>query len=95
MAIPRAVLRIYKEAPGKKKRREWRWSFIVNGRVMADSAEGYAQKQTARRAWRKLYTRIVGKVFSVREEGTTDAVNPRLVTPVARKRTARKGTKKK
>lgn len=68
MASPRAVLRIYKEAPGKKKRREWRWSFIVNGRIMADSAEGYAQKQTARRAWKKLLGRVTSKKFTVREE---------------------------
>lgn len=69
MAVPRATLRIYKEAPGKKKRREWRWSFLVNGRIMADSAEGYAQKQTARRAWRKFLARVTGKAFVVKEEG--------------------------
>ena len=68
MAVPRARLRIYKEAPGKKKRQEWRWSFLVNGRIMADSAEGYAQKQTARRAWQKFLARVVGKSFTVHEE---------------------------
>lgn len=66
--IPRATLRLYQEAPGAKKRREWRWSFAVNGRIMADSAEGYAQKQTARRAWRKFHARVTGRRFAVRED---------------------------
>lgn len=97
MAIPRAVLRIFK---GKGTKNAWRWSFAVNGRIMADSAEGYAQKQTARRAWRKLYTRVIGKQFAVKEDGTPEPVNPRLATAVKKavkktaKKTARKAAKK-
>lgn len=30
---------------------EWRWRFVSNGRIMADSAEGYVKKSNARRAW--------------------------------------------
>lgn len=99
-AVPRASLRIYK-GKGKGTGNAWRWSFSVNGRIMADSSEGYAQKQTARRAWRKFYTRVVGAKFAIHEDGVTGA-NPRLtkvVTATAKKTVKkvarRKGARKK
>lgn len=98
-AVPRATLRIFKGKPTGKGN-AWRWSFSVNGRIMADSAEGYAQKQTARRAWRKFYTRVIGAKFAIHEDGVTGA-NPRLtkvVTATAKKTVKvarRKGARKK
>lgn len=33
---------------------EWRWRYLQNGRIMADSGEGYATRFGAKRALRKL-----------------------------------------
>lgn len=41
MAEPSAEFRVYKDKAG-----EWRWSLVApNGRMIADSGEGYTSKQ--------------------------------------------------
>ena len=45
----RNKFQIYQDARG-----EWRWRFLQNGRVTADSGEGYETKSGARKAIRKL-----------------------------------------
>lgn len=42
------------------KRKLWRWRFVVNGRIVADSGEGYAKQWNAWRAW-ETFTRHVTK----------------------------------
>lgn len=42
----RAKLTVYQD-----RRKLWRWRFVVNGRIMADSGEGYARQAGAWRAW--------------------------------------------
>lgn len=34
---------------------EWRWRLVANnGKIIADSAEGYASKSNVMRAWRRV-----------------------------------------
>lgn len=41
---------------------EWRWRFTArNGRVMADSGEGYATESNARRAWLRFSSLVKGR----------------------------------
>jgi uncharacterized protein YegP (UPF0339 family) len=40
---------VYRDRAG-----EWRWRLTVNGRIVADSGEGYSSMSNARRAWRSL-----------------------------------------
>jgi uncharacterized protein YegP (UPF0339 family) len=44
-----ATLAIYQDAKG-----EYRWRFIANGNIMADSAEGYSRRRAAWRAWERF-----------------------------------------
>jgi uncharacterized protein YegP (UPF0339 family) len=40
---------------------EWRWRFVSpNGRIMADSSEGYASERNARRAYGRVVALIQG-----------------------------------
>lgn len=40
----------YEDAAG-----EWRWRLkAANGKIIADSAEGYASQSNAQRAWRRV-----------------------------------------
>lgn len=40
----------YEDAAG-----EWRWRLVAgNGKIIADSAEGYASRSNAMRAWRRV-----------------------------------------
>lgn len=48
-----AKLRIYVDLKG-----EWRWRLSVNGRIMADSAEGYSSRSNVKRALRSLVGRM-------------------------------------
>lgn len=46
----------YRDAAG-----EWRWRLKArNGRIVADSAEGYTRKDGAERAWWQLHTSLMG-----------------------------------
>lgn len=50
------TLTIYTDTAG-----EHRWRLVAaNGRIVADSAEGYATASNARRAWRRLEAIITG-----------------------------------
>lgn len=41
---------IYQDAAG-----EWRWRLVANNnKIIADSAEGYASRSNAMRAWRRV-----------------------------------------
>ena len=43
----------------KDRRGLWRWRLVsANGRIMADSGEGYASKGNARRGWERLVALI-------------------------------------
>jgi len=44
----------------------WRWRFTSNGRIMADSSEGYATKASAKRAWQRVVSATASGV--VREQ---------------------------
>ncbi len=44
---------IYEDTAG-----EWRWHAIVNGRIVADSGEGYSTASNARRAVRRFITSV-------------------------------------
>lgn len=57
-------LHLYRD---KTKKREWRWSFIANGNVMADSAEGYSRRRAARRAWERFAGYLKAGKFRVHE----------------------------
>lgn len=47
---------IYRDASG-----DWRWRLrAANGRIVADSAEGYASKRNAQRAMGALYDAVDG-----------------------------------
>jgi len=51
-------LEIYRDA-----RREWRWRLKAsNGRIMADSGEGYRRRASARHAAARVRTILVGDV---------------------------------
>jgi len=43
-------------APGRPK--AYGWKFVVNGRVLAQSVEGYSRRRVARRAFRSMATHI-------------------------------------
>lgn len=37
---------------------DWRWRLRANGRIVAESGEGYSSKGNCRRAWRTLALRL-------------------------------------
>jgi uncharacterized protein YegP (UPF0339 family) len=45
----RPSVEFYADARG-----EHRWRVLSNGRIMADSGEGYATRSNAKRAWNRL-----------------------------------------
>lgn len=54
-----AKARIYQDKQGK-----WRWSFIApNGRVIADSSEGYNSKRNVLRAFESVIYYMAGLNF--------------------------------
>lgn len=57
-SAPRARVEIYQD-----RRKEWRWRFVVNGRIMADSGEGYAREVGAHRAWEHFCRHITRRTF--------------------------------
>lgn len=52
--MSRQYLEVYED-----KKDEWRWRFISNKKIMADSAEGYKTKGGAQRAFRSLMNHIL------------------------------------
>ena len=49
----RATLEFYRD-----KKREYRWRFKINGRIMADSGEGYTRRRAAARAFKRFSDRL-------------------------------------
>lgn len=50
MPTPRAItVNYYVDTAG-----QWRWRWTSNGRIMADSSEGYSTKANAKRAWKRV-----------------------------------------
>lgn len=57
-----AHFEIYRDAGG-----EWRWRLrAVNGRIVADSAEGYASRRNARRAVMSTFDAVESALISRR-----------------------------
>lgn len=53
-----AEVRVYEDEAG-----EYRWSLVAkNGKIIADSAEGYGTRWKARRAARTLLATVSGRV---------------------------------
>ena len=47
---------VYRDKAG-----QWRWRMMArNGKIVADSGEGYASRSNAKRAWRAVHKHIVG-----------------------------------
>lgn len=51
---PRVSIEYYKD-----KRDEWRWRFKSNGKIMADSGEGYSTKNACLKAIKTVKQKIV------------------------------------
>ena len=57
----RAKLQIYRDV-----RREWRWRLRAsNGRILADSGEGYRRRASARHAAARVRTILAGDALAV------------------------------
>lgn len=54
----RQKIEIYKDTAGK-----WRWRFVSNGRIMADSGQGYSSRRNALLAINRFYTYLVDGQF--------------------------------
>jgi hypothetical protein len=55
-----ATVALYQDTAG-----EWRWRFIANGNIMADSAEGYTRRRAALRAWTRFSAYVKTLKFAV------------------------------
>lgn len=51
----RASVEFYQDQKG-----EYRWRFRINGRIMADSGEGYTRRRAAVRAFNRVAERLLG-----------------------------------
>lgn len=52
------------------QKREWRWRFVAaNGRILADSGEGYAERNDALTMARRLF----GVPYAIEEQAPPDA----------------------
>lgn len=55
-----ATVALYQDAA-----QEWRWRFIANGNIMADSSEGYTRRRAALRAWMRFSGYVKNTKFTV------------------------------
>lgn len=75
----RARVTVYQDRKGT-----WRWRFTVNGRVMADSGEGYTRRRQAWRAWdqfRKYQTDTMQRYQEFSTDPKHSPRNPAAAAP--------------
>jgi uncharacterized protein YegP (UPF0339 family) len=56
--MPAPQVTVYRD-----RQKLWRWRFTVNGRIMADSGEGYAKQWNAWRAWEHFVRHITRRNY--------------------------------
>lgn len=68
----------------KDENGEWRWTLIQkNGRIMADSGEGYSRKAGAIKAWEKVRDALRGNtMYSANADGAFSVTYQPAVIPV-------------
>lgn len=83
--LTRGKVFVYRDKAG-----EFRWRFVVNGHIMADSAEGYRRRRSAWRAW----DRFVGYIRRGRYQTQNQLLEKLIKANAALLRAARREAKR-